>query len=102
MATRLYVGNLPFSVGEDQLRKIFEGNGRQVADAKVITDRQTSRSRGFGFVEFENDTDAQAAIKELNDTEISGRKIVVNEARPRSARDMAGGDRPSRDNLRPR
>lgn len=108
MATRLYIGNLPFSIGEDQLRKIFEGSGREVADTKVITDRQTGRSRGFGFVEFTNDSEAQAAIKELNGLEISGRAIVVNEARPRSTRDSGpggggmGGDRPRRDSRPPR
>lgn len=90
MTVRLYVGNLPFSVKEDQLREIFETGERQLVDAKLITDRQTGRSRGFGFVEFENSEDAQAAIKELNGTEINGRAIVVNEARPRTQKNGGG------------
>ncbi len=83
MSTKLFVGSLPFSVSDQKLKETFEKHG-SVLSAKVITDRDTNRSRGFGFVEMENPTDATKAIKALNETEIDGRNIVVNEAKARS------------------
>ena len=83
MSTKLFVGSLPFSVSDTTLKETFEKHG-SVLSAKVIMDRDTNRSRGFGFVEMENPTDATKAIKVLNDSEIDGRNIVVNEAKSRS------------------
>jgi nucleolin len=77
------VGSLPWSVSDDKLKEIFEAHGT-VVSAKVITDRDTNRSRGFGFVEMESSSDASNAIKALNETEVDGRNIVVNEAKARS------------------
>ena len=82
MSTKLFVGSLPWSVSDDKLKEIFEAHGT-VVSAKVITDRDTNRSRGFGFVEMENPSDATNAIKALNETEVDGRNIVVNEAKAR-------------------
>ena len=83
MSTKLFVGSLPWSVNDQKLKETFEQHG-SVLSAKIITDRDTQRSRGFGFVEMENSTDASKAIKALNDSEIDGRNIVVNEAKARS------------------
>ncbi len=83
MSTKLFVGSLPFSVSDTTLKETFEKHG-SVLSAKVIMDRDTNRSRGFGFVEMENPTDATKAIKALNDSEIDGRNIVVNEAKARN------------------
>ncbi len=83
MSTKLFVGSLPFSVSDETLKETFEKHG-SVLSAKVIMDRDTNRSRGFGFVEMENPTDATKAIKALNDSEIDGRNIVVNEAKARN------------------
>ena len=83
MSTKLSVGSLPWSVNDQKLKETFEQHGT-VISAKIITDRDTQRSRGFGFVEMENSTDASKAIKALNDSEIDGRNIVVNEAKARS------------------
>jgi RNA recognition motif-containing protein len=84
MGTRLYVGNLPFSVDESTLRSLFEQNDRKVEEIKLITDRQTGRPRGFGFVEMGSSQDADRAIQELNGYELDGRSLTVNEARERS------------------
>ncbi|MDB5181299.1 MAG: RNA-binding protein [Candidatus Saccharibacteria bacterium] len=95
MATKLFVGSLPYSVTDDDLSQMFSDFGT-VASAKVIFDRETNRSKGFGFVEFENDAEAKAAIDALNNKDIQGRTIVVNEARPQEARPPRrdfGGDR---------
>jgi len=83
VSTKLFVGSLPWSVSDDKLKEIFEAHGT-VVSAKVITDRDTNRSRGFGFVEMESSSDASNAIKALNETEVDGRNIVVNEAKARS------------------
>jgi len=83
VSTKLFVGSLPWSVSDDKLKEIFEAHGT-VVSAKVITDRDTNRSRGFGFVEMESSSDATNAIKALNETEVDGRNIVVNEAKARS------------------
>ena len=84
MGTRLYVGNLPFSADESAVRSLFEKNSRKVEEVKLITDRETGRPRGFGFVEMENGEDADKAIRELNGYELDGRRLNVNEARERS------------------
>jgi RNA recognition motif-containing protein len=76
------VGSLPWSVNDETLRKAFEEHG-SVVSAKVVTDRATGRSRGFGFVEMENQSDAKNAIEALNNSDMKGRNIVVNEAKPR-------------------
>ena len=86
----IYVGNLSYDTGNAELRDAFERFG-QVDDARVIEDKYTQRSRGFGFVEMANDSDAQKAIADLNGTDLQGRTITVNEARPRE--DRGGGDR---------
>ncbi len=82
MSTKLFVGSLPWSVNDETLKKAFEEHGT-VVSAKVVTDRATGRSRGFGFVEMENPSDAKNAIEALNNSEFKGRNIVVNEAKPR-------------------
>ena len=82
MSTKLFVGSLPWSIKDSRLQELFEVHG-SVVSAKVITDRETGRSRGFGFVEMENSSDADNAIKALNNSELDGRNIVVNEAKPR-------------------
>ena len=84
MGTRLYVGNLPFSVDETTLRSLFEQNDRTVEEVKLITDRDTGRPRGFGFIEMANSEQADSAISELNGYELDGRPLTVNEARERS------------------
>jgi len=83
VSTKLFVGSLPWSVNDEELKETFEKHG-SVVSAKVIMDRDTSRSRGFGFVEMESSSDASNAIKALNDSELNGRNIVVNEAKPRN------------------
>ena len=81
MAKKLYVGNLPYTVTDDDLRQMFSEVGA-VASAKVITNRDTGRSKGFGFVEMENDNEASDAITKFNGTDMEGRALTVNEARP--------------------
>ena len=85
MATKLFVGSLPWAVDDQALEDLFADYGT-IISAKVITDRETNRSKGYGFVELEDDTAAQEAIKKLNGSDISGRAIVVNEARPQEPR----------------
>jgi cold-inducible RNA-binding protein len=89
--TKLYVGNLAFGVTDDSLLQLFVGKGYKVASARVITDRETGRSRGFGFVELGPEVDATKAIGEFNGMNIEGRELQVNEARPQESR--GGGDR---------
>jgi RNA recognition motif-containing protein len=83
VSTKLFVGSLPWTVNDDALKTVFEAHG-SVISAKVITDRQTGRSRGFGFVEMENETEANNAIQALNGSELKGRNIIVSEAKPKS------------------
>jgi len=83
VSTKLFVGSLPWAVNDDALKSAFEVHGT-VVSAKVITDRQTGRSRGFGFVEMENETEASKAIQALNGAELKGRNIIVSEAKPKS------------------
>ena len=85
MGTRLYVGNLPFSADEDQVRDLFAQNDRTVSEVKLITDRETGRPRGFGFVQMSTDEEAEAAIRDLNGYSLDGRALTVNEARERSS-----------------
>jgi RNA recognition motif-containing protein len=99
MATRLYVGNLPFSADEAQLRAACEKDGRTVLKLDIVTDRETGRPRGFAFVEMASDRDAQACIDALNGAEMGGRSLVVNVARerePRRGGGLGGGDRGGR------
>ena len=91
MGTRLYVGNLPFSTDESQLRSLFEQNERQVEEVKLISDRETGRPRGFGFIEMGSSEDADKAIQELNGFELDGRQLTVNEARERTRGGGGGG-----------
>src|SRR5262245_36665211 len=91
MGTRLYVGNLPFSADEEQIRALFEQGGRQVKEVKLITDRETGRPRGFGFVEMATQDDAGGAIRALNGQPFSGRALTVNEAREREGGGGGGG-----------
>jgi RNA recognition motif-containing protein len=83
VSTKIFVGSLPWSVTDQKLKETFEHHG-SVLSAKVIMDQITNKSRGFGFVEMENPTDATKAMKALNDSEIDGRNIVVNEAKARN------------------
>lgn len=82
MSSKLYVGNLPYSVNDDSLRHNFSEYGT-VASAKVMTDRDSGRSKGFGFVEMNSEAEAQAAITGLNGQSVDGRRIVVNISRPK-------------------
>ena len=91
MGSRLYVGNLPFSADEEAVRSLFAQDGRNVTEVKLITDRDTGRPRGFGFVEMENSEDASSAISSLNGYSMDGRPLTVNEARERSGGGGGGG-----------
>jgi hypothetical protein len=90
MAKRIYVGNLPWSYGSSELEALFKQYG-DVAAAEVIMDRETGRSRGFGFVQMANDADMEPAINALNGYNVGGRPLVVNEARERTSRPGGGG-----------
>jgi cold-inducible RNA-binding protein len=92
MGKKLYVGNLGYGVTDGDLTKMFEPHGT-VQSAQIIMDRDTGRSKGFGFVEMNTDQEAQAAIKALNGQDSSGRALTVNEAKPKSegGRDRSGG-----------
>lgn len=93
-SSKLYVGNLPYSVRDEELAAQFEPFGH-VASAKVMMERETGRSKGFGFVEMSSPAEAQAAINGLNGKSAGGRPLVVNEARPREERPAGfGGGRP--------
>ena len=100
----IFVGNLSFNTNEDELRQIFEGYG-QVDRVSIMTDRDTGRSRGFGFVEMTSNEDGEKAIAALNGSQLGGRTINVNEARPKAERGGSGfgggrdrGDRGDRGN----
>jgi RNA recognition motif-containing protein len=88
----IYVGNLADGLTEDELRQAFEAHG-QVSSARIITDKFSGQSRGFGFVEMSNDEEAQAAISALNGSELKGQTLKVNEARPRPEGRRGGGRR---------
>jgi len=87
---KLYVGNLPYSMNGEELSGAFSAFG-EVASANVIQDRDTGRSRGFGFVEMANDEEAKAAIEAMNGKDLNGRNLIVNEARPRPEGGPRGG-----------
>jgi RNA recognition motif-containing protein len=95
MGKKLYVGNLPYSVSDSDLQQMFEAHGT-VQSAQVIMDRDTGRSKGFGFVEMGSDAEAQAAITAMNGNEIDGRALTVNEARPKEGGGGGGGGRGGR------
>ncbi|HXV75289.1 MAG TPA: RNA-binding protein [Candidatus Polarisedimenticolaceae bacterium] len=94
MGSKLYVGNLPFSATEDEVRELFSQNNRTVNGVNLINDRDTGRPRGFGFVEMGSDEEAQDAIRELNGHSLNGRPLTVNEARERGS--GGGGGRRDR------
>lgn len=87
---KLYVGNLPFSATDDQLQELFSQKG-QVTSASILIDRETGRSRGFGFVEMANAEEGNAAIEAFNGYSLNGRPLVVNEARPKEQKSFGGG-----------
>ncbi len=89
-SNKLYVGGLPYSVTDDQLQEIFSPHGT-VESARVITDRMTGRSRGFGFVEMSSQAEAEEAIQKMNGTDLEGRSLTVNEAKPQQERSGGGG-----------
>jgi cold-inducible RNA-binding protein len=90
MGKKLYVGNLAFTIGNNELEKLFAPHGK-VRSAEVITERDTGRSKGFGFVEMSSDQEAQAAIAALNGKEIEGRSVTVNEARAKEGGGRGAG-----------
>jgi RNA recognition motif-containing protein len=90
MGKKLYVGNLPYGVSDSDLQRMFEPHGT-VQSAQVIMDRDTGRSKGFGFVEMGSDSEAQTAIQALNGHEVDGRALTVNEARPKPEGGGGGG-----------
>lgn len=99
MGAKLYVGNLSYSVAEEKLQELFSRHGT-VVSARIITDKFSGRSKGFGFVEMGSDEEAERAAAALNGAEFEGRAIVVSEARPqqpRTPRSGGGGGRPPRD-----
>lgn len=92
MSYKIYVGGLPYATTDAQLQEIFSAHGT-VESARVITDKFTGRSRGFGFVEMSSSEEGQRAIQALNGTDLEGRSLTVNEARPQEKRSGFGGDR---------
>ena len=95
MGKKLYVGNLPFSATDDSLNEMFSQAG-QVESARIITDRDTGRSKGFGFVEMSTEQEAADAIRKFNGADLDGRSLTVNEARPMAPREGGGGGRGNR------
>ncbi len=90
MAKKLYVGNMPYSTTSEQLRELFEQAG-EIAEVTIITDRDTGRPKGFGFVEMATEEGAQEAIRRFNGFSVDNRPLTVNEARPREDRSSGGG-----------
>ncbi len=90
MGKKLYVGNLPYTTSDSDLQQLFSQHGT-VSAAQVITDRETGRSKGFGFIEMSSDSEAQAAISGLHGKDFSGRPLTVNEARPKENKGFGGG-----------
>lgn len=88
--TNIYVGNLSFQATEDDVRNAFSSHG-EVSSVNIITDRETGRSRGFAFVEMPNSDEASAAIEGVNEQDVAGRNVSVNEAKPRTERPRGGG-----------
>ncbi|MCX6118074.1 MAG: RNA-binding protein [Proteobacteria bacterium] len=94
MGKKLYIGGLPYSTTDDALNRLFSSVGH-VDSARIITDRESGRSKGFGFVEMSTDSEADAAIQKFNGQDFEGRRLTVNEARPQAPREDRG-PRPSR------
>ena len=90
MAKKIYVGNMSYSTTEEELRALFETYG-EVVSVKIITDRDTGRAKGFGFVEMDDDAAGREAIEKLDGSDLDGRRLTVNEARPRQERRGGGG-----------
>jgi RNA recognition motif-containing protein len=90
MGRKLYVGNLPYEAGETELQELF-GRAGTVESVNVVRDQMSGRARGFAFVEMSTDEEAQKAIRELNATQLGGRSLTVNEARPKAERSGGGG-----------
>lgn len=90
MATKLYVGNISFKSGEDDVQRHLTAHGAKVTNTTIITDRDTGRSKGFGFVEITDDTDAAKVIDSANGSNLDGRTLTVNEARPKAPRSSDG------------
>jgi RNA recognition motif-containing protein len=101
MGRKLYVGNLPYEVGEAELQELFAGAG-SVESVNVMRDQATGRARGFAFVEMSTDDEAQNAITALNGTQVGGRSLTVNEARPKAARSGGFGGGQSHRRREPR
>jgi cold-inducible RNA-binding protein len=93
----IFVGNLSFTATEDSVRSMFEGYGT-VERVSIVTDRDTGQPKGFGFVEMTNDAEAEKAINALNGTELNGRALTINEARPKTERSSGGGGGGRRNN----
>jgi RNA recognition motif-containing protein len=91
MSRKLYVGNLPYQMGENELQELFASAG-SVESVTVMRDQATGRARGFAFVEMSTDEEAENAISSLNASQVGGRSLTVNEARPKAARPGFGGD----------
>ena len=91
MSTKIYVGNLPYTTDDEQLRQLFGGATRQVTEVAIITDRTTGQPRGFAFVQMASADDAKKAIEELHGSSFGGRTLTVNEARPRDGGGHGGG-----------
>lgn len=89
MGSKVYVGGLPYAIGDEQLSELFAPHGT-IASARVITDKYTGQSRGFGFVEMSTEQEAKSAIEALNGTQLEGRTLTVNEARPQEPRSGGG------------
>lgn len=94
MGTKLFVGNLSFKCGEDDIRDFFESRGFSISSTQIIKDRETGRSRGFAFVEFTDASQVSEAIKATNGQSLDGRQLTINEAKPQDRRD--GGGRQAR------
>jgi RNA recognition motif-containing protein len=92
----IYVGNLHYNIGDEDLKQVFEEYG-EVASVKIIKDRETGRSKGFGFIEMNDDSQAREAIEELNGAELMGRTMKVNESRPKPANNRGGFERRRRE-----
>ncbi len=90
MGSKLYVGNLPYSATEAEIERLFSQAG-EVVEVSIITDRETGRARGFGFVEMADEAGARAAVEQFDGTQMGGRTLKVNEARPRESRSGGGG-----------
>ena len=97
--TKLFVGNLPFSIKQEDLEGVFAEFG-EIAEISLITDKMSGRSKGFAFVKYTNEEDAQAAVEGMKDQKIGERDVIVNVARPRAPREDRGGFRGGRNNYR--